>query len=125
MNKIKKIAENVYYSIFNIVDYASYTFFHFFFGADIVTKVVVVALALVGLFFLVKALFSLAVTLATMKVVSIAATLVLKALLFLIKATGNLFLFVFVPLGFFGLTKPFKAKYRGKKRSKSVKGKEE
>lgn len=51
MNKIKKIAENVYYSIFNIVDYANYTFFHFFFGADIVTKVVVVALALVGLFF--------------------------------------------------------------------------
>ena len=40
MNKIKKIAENVYYSIFNIVDYANYTFFHFFFGADIVTKVV-------------------------------------------------------------------------------------
>ena len=84
MNKIKKIAENVYYSIFNIVDYANYTFFHFFFGADIVTKVVVVALALVGLFFLVKALFSLAVTLA-MKVVSIMATLVLKAILFLMK----------------------------------------
>ena len=124
MNKIKKIAENVYYSIFNIVDYASYTFFQFFFGADIVTKVVVVALALVGLFFLVKALFSLAVTLA-MKVVSIMATLVLKAILFLMKAMGNLFLFVFVPLGFFGLTKPFKAKYRSKKRSKSVKGKEE
>lgn len=124
MNKIKKIAENIYYSIFNIVDYASYTFFHFFFGADIVTKVVVVAIALVGLVFLIKALFSLAVALA-MKVVSIAATLVLKTLLFLIKATGNLFLFVFVPLGFFGLTKPFKAKYRGKKRSKSVKEKEE
>ena len=124
MNKIKKIAENVYYSIFNIVDYASYTFFHLFFGANIVTKVVEVALALVGLFFLVKALFSLAVTLA-MKVVSIMVTLVLKALLFLMKAMGNLFLFVFVPLGFFGLTKPFKAKYRGKKRSKSVKGKEE
>lgn len=124
MNKIKKIAENIYYSIFNIVDYASYTFFHFFFGADIVTKVVVVAIALVGLVFLIKALFSLAVALA-MKVVSIAATLVLKALLFLIKATGNLFLFVFVPLGFFGLTKPFKAKCRGKKRSKGVKGKEE
>lgn len=124
MNKIKKIAENVYYSIFNIVDYASYTFFNFFFGADIVTKVVVVALALVGLFFLVKALFSLAVTLA-MKVVSIMAALVLKAILFLMKVMGNLFLFVFVPLGFFGLTKPFKAKYRGKKRSKSVKGKEE
>lgn len=124
MNKIKKIAENIYYSIFNIVDYASYTFFHFFFGANIVTKVVVVALALVGLFFLVKALFSLAVTLA-MKVVSIMATLVLKAILFLMKVMGNLFLFVFVPLSFFGLTKPFKAKYRGKKRSKSVKGKEE
>ena len=124
MNKIKKIAENVYYSIFNIVDYASYIIFHFFFGADIVTKVVVVALALVGLFFLVKALFSLAVTLA-MKVVSIMATLVLKAILFLMKVMGNLFLFVFVPLSFFGLTKPFKAKYRGKKRSKSVKGKEE
>ena len=117
MNKIKKIAENVYYSIFNIVDYANYTFFDFFFGADIVTKVVVVALALVGLFFLV-------VTLA-MKVVSIMATLVLKAILFLMKVMGNLFLFVFVPLSFFGLTKPFKAKYRGKKRSKSVKGKEE
>lgn len=124
MNKIKKIAENIYYSIFNIVDYASYTFFHFFFGADIVTKVVVVAIALVGLVFLIKALFSLAVALA-MKVVSIAATLVLETLLFLIKATGNLFLFVFVPLGFFGLTKPFKVKYRGKKRSKGVKGKEE
>lgn len=124
MNKIKKIAENIYYSIFNIVDYASYTFFHFFFGADIVTKVVVVAIALVGLVFLIKALFSLAVALA-MKVVSIAATLVLKTLLFLIKVTGNLFLFVFVPLGFFGLTKTFKAKYRGKKRSKGVKGKEE
>lgn len=124
MNKIKKIAENIYYSIFNIVDYASYTFFHFFFGADIVTKVVVVAIALVGLVFLIKALFSLAVALA-MKVVSIAATLVLKTLLFLIKVTGNLFLFVFVPLGFFGLTKLFKAKYRGKKRSKGVKGKEE
>ena len=59
MNKIKKIAENIYYSIFNIVDYASYTFFHFFFGADIVTKVVVVAIALVGLVFLALHVFQL------------------------------------------------------------------
>ena len=124
MGKIKQFAKSVYFSALNIIDYMNYVFWHFFFDANIVIKVTVVAIALVALLFLAKVLLGLAVTLA-MKVVSVVATLVVKAVLFLLKITGNLFLFVFLPLSFFGFTKPFKAKYRGKKQSKSAKGKEE
>ena len=132
MGKIKQLARNIYFFILNTYESLLYIACKSFFGSNIAVRAVAIVIAVIAVLLLAKviltAFVSVTVKVATSMVLFAAKTImsVFPALIkSVLNVAGSFFLFVCLPLAFLGLTKPFKVKYHGKKRSKSAKRKEE